>query len=82
MNDEFKAARMPLEEACAMFANLDIGNMGFEDFVDEEKRVQGDGAWVWKPFPDSNEAITEGKRKADAKREKALKEARDSGLVH
>jgi hypothetical protein len=81
LTDEFDAARMPFPQAWAMFANLDIANVGFEEFVDEEKGVQDDGAWVWKPFSNSNEGLKRGKKKADAKRAVALKEARESGLI-
>jgi hypothetical protein len=60
---------------------LDIANMGFNEFVDEEKGVQDDGAWVWKPFPSSNEGLEREKRKTEVRREIALKEARELGLI-
>ncbi|KAF9062973.1 hypothetical protein BDP27DRAFT_1405995 [Rhodocollybia butyracea] len=37
-------------DAWSMTANLDIANMGFEDFVDEEAGAQEDGMWKWQPF--------------------------------
>ncbi|KAJ7805426.1 hypothetical protein B0H14DRAFT_3882958 [Mycena olivaceomarginata] len=44
----------PYEEAHSMIVNLDIANMGFEDFVDEEAGEQEDGAWKWRSFdPDT-----------------------------
>jgi hypothetical protein len=58
-----------------MIANLDIANMGFEDFVDEEAGEQADGAWRWQPFERGD--MSNG----DIMREKALQELRDGGYA-
>lgn len=39
----YQAIRMPCEATYSMFCNLAIGNMGFEDFVDEEAGKGPDG---------------------------------------
>ncbi|KAF7343216.1 hypothetical protein MVEN_01752900 [Mycena venus] len=80
LTDEFRAARLPYEEAHGMIVNLDIANMGFEEYVDEEAGVQEDGAWRWQSFSsgaDDNDDMTD----EDIKREKALQELRDGGHV-
>jgi hypothetical protein len=80
--DVFRAARVALTFAWPMYANLDISNMGFEDFVDEEAGIQKDGTWKWiGPFPPSNEALERANREEEAKRQKALKALRDLGHV-
>ncbi|KAJ7083452.1 hypothetical protein C8R44DRAFT_822459 [Mycena epipterygia] len=42
----FRACRLPYEEASIMFSNLDIGNMGFEEFTDQDAGEQEDGSWM------------------------------------
>jgi hypothetical protein len=79
--DGFKMARAPLEEAWITSVNLVEGHMEFREYVDEEKGVQDDGTYVWKGIPLSNNAQKENKKKVDAKREKVLDEARESGLI-
>jgi hypothetical protein len=75
---EFRACRLPYEEAHGMFANLDIANMGFEEFVDEDAGEQADGTWKWSSFgPRTDDA--EEKTESEVKREKVLQELRDNG---
>ena len=82
IGQEFKALRLPLTEAWPMFANLDIANMDFEDWIDEDTGVQEDGLYKWVgPFPTENEGITQGKSDVEAKREAALKAAKDLGKI-
>jgi hypothetical protein len=78
--DEFRATRVPLTYAWIMFVNLDISNMGFEEYVDAKAGIQEDGTWKWiGPFPSSNEVLERADREEDAKRQKALKALRDLG---
>ncbi|KAJ6526298.1 hypothetical protein DFH09DRAFT_1187960 [Mycena vulgaris] len=80
MADEFRACRIPYEEAHSMITNLDIGNMGFEEFVDEEAGEQEDGSWKWMSFtPDVNDSESGKATEAEMKRKRALKELRDGG---
>ena len=80
--DDFRAARVPLTFAWIMFVNLDISNMGFEEYVDVKAGIQEDGTWKWiGPFPPSNEALERAEREEDTQRQKALKALRDLGHV-
>ncbi|KAF7366936.1 hypothetical protein MSAN_00952300 [Mycena sanguinolenta] len=77
LTDEFRACRIPYEEAHSMVVNLDIANMGFEDWVDEDAGEQEDGAWKWRSFgqdpTDDDEVV--------AKRRAALQQLRDAGYA-
>jgi hypothetical protein len=78
--EEFRATRVPLTYAWIMFVNLDISNMGFEEYINMKAGIQEDGTWKWiGPFPPSNEALERADREEDAKRQKALKALRDLG---
>jgi len=78
--NEFRACRVPFEESWIMFANLDVANMGFDDYVDQKAGKQEDGSWKWLGFtPETN--ATGRESEADVKRKKALKELRDGGYV-
>ncbi|KAJ7784132.1 hypothetical protein B0H16DRAFT_1401995 [Mycena metata] len=77
---EFRACRLPYEEASSMIVNLDMANMDFEDFVDEDAGEQEDGSWMWMSFPPSTKD-TEEESEGEAKREVALKELRDGGYA-
>jgi hypothetical protein len=81
MTDAFRAARLPYEQAHTMVVNLDIANMGFEDFVDEDAGEQEDGTWKWQSFPPQERDGDEGPNEVQVKREAALKELRDAGDV-
>ncbi|KAF7342941.1 hypothetical protein MVEN_01724100 [Mycena venus] len=81
ITSEFRACRLPWEETLITFCNLDIANMSFEDFVDEEAGEQADGSWRWRsciPNTKGEEIILTA---AEEKREKALKALRDNGFV-
>ncbi|KAJ7290941.1 hypothetical protein C8J57DRAFT_1044922, partial [Mycena rebaudengoi] len=73
---QFRACRTPYEHAWNMFSNLDVANMGFEEFIDEDKGVQEDGSWEWMDI--SGEEIN---TEAEDKRRKALKKLREQGHV-
>ncbi|KAJ6603234.1 hypothetical protein DFH09DRAFT_1124027 [Mycena vulgaris] len=80
LTDEFRACRIPYEQAWIMITNLDIANMDFEDFVDEEAGKQEDGSWKWMSFtPDEGRDEGEEPTEPEVKREKALKELREGG---
>ncbi|KAJ7675562.1 hypothetical protein B0H17DRAFT_1080689 [Mycena rosella] len=80
LTDQFRACRIPYEEAWIMMANLDVANMGFEEYVDEDAGKQEDGSWKWKSFPsDSKEG--DAPSAGDIKRAKALQELRDGGYA-
>jgi hypothetical protein len=51
-----------------VFANLDIANTDFLDFVDEERGVQDDGTWVWHMSSDTNEGLERVKGTTKAKK--------------
>ncbi|KAJ7653908.1 hypothetical protein DFH06DRAFT_1299055 [Mycena polygramma] len=75
LTKEFRACRIPYEEAWSMMANLEIANMGFTDFVDTDAGVQEDGTWKWQSFrPEVNP-------KCELEREKAMEELRLGGYV-
>lgn len=62
-----------------MLANLDIANMGFEDFIDEEAGEQQDGTWKWQPL---GQGAGSGKKSVhEVKRDNAIQELRDAGQV-
>ncbi|KAJ7437205.1 hypothetical protein B0H11DRAFT_1955497 [Mycena galericulata] len=76
--DQFRACRMPYEEAWLMTTNLELANMSFEEFVDEDAGQQEDGSWKWSSFAPDTKEFKE-KSEAELKRESALKELRDAG---
>ena len=81
-DDSFRAVRIPLSEAWAMYVNLDIANMGFEDWVDLDSGLQDDGTYKWVgPFPSTSKAAERLKSETNAKREACLKIARDLGHI-
>ena len=76
----YRMCRIPWARAWGMFCNLDIGNMGFEEWVDEERGpVEGDfGAWAWVgPFERDDEEDEEVRRK----REDAVRKGVEAGWV-
>ncbi|KAJ7679729.1 hypothetical protein B0H17DRAFT_77889 [Mycena rosella] len=72
---EFRACRVPYEEAWITIANLDISHLPFESFVDEDAGEQVDGTWKWKRI------LIDPPREVVTKREKALQELQDGGHV-
>ncbi|KAF8149245.1 hypothetical protein K438DRAFT_1989008 [Mycena galopus ATCC 62051] len=81
LTSEFRACRMPYEEAHGMIVNLNIANMGFEDWVDEEAGEQEDGAWKWQSFEHTIDDTEETVSPEVVKRQKALQELRDGGYA-
>ncbi|KAJ7732800.1 hypothetical protein DFH07DRAFT_846252 [Mycena maculata] len=77
--DEFRACRVPYEEAWIMIQNLHVGNMGFEEFVDEEAGVQADGSWKARASEPSAEDA--GRSETELERDKALQELRYGGYA-
>ncbi|KAJ7451639.1 hypothetical protein FB451DRAFT_1409727 [Mycena latifolia] len=77
MTDKFRACRIPYEKAHLMIVNLNLANMGFEDFVNQAAGVQEDGSWKWQSF--ASRTTKEGPTEVEIKRDRALKELRDSG---
>jgi hypothetical protein len=76
---ESEAVRLPFGEAWLMFANMDIANMGFEDWVDDAAGLQDDGTYKWVgPFLPLNEAL---EREVNARREASLTIAKDLGYI-
>ncbi|KAF2671668.1 hypothetical protein BT63DRAFT_176896 [Microthyrium microscopicum] len=79
---EIQALRIPLTEVYSMYANLDIANMDFEDWVDEDTGVQEDGTYKWAgAFEPSNEHIEKSEIETDERRDAALKAAKDLGHI-
>ncbi|KAJ7141584.1 hypothetical protein C8R46DRAFT_1013442 [Mycena filopes] len=76
MTGAFRACRLPYERAWSMSVNLEIANMDFEDFVDEDAGEQEDGSWKWMSF-DAESGDDDGDDEVEVKRAKALKELRD-----
>lgn len=44
---EFNKMRVPWQEAGCVWMNLDIGNVGFEEYCDEERGGDEDGFWEY-----------------------------------
>ncbi|KAJ7069217.1 hypothetical protein C8F01DRAFT_1015022 [Mycena amicta] len=82
--DEFRACRLPYEQAWSMISNLSIANMGFEDFVDEYAGELEDGSWRWASFPpesEPNEVIAAGQVAAERQRREVYNELKADGYV-
>ncbi|KAJ6471156.1 hypothetical protein C8R47DRAFT_1148011 [Mycena vitilis] len=80
LTKEFRACRIPYEEAWSMTANLEISNMDFADFADTDAGLQEDGTWKWQSFrPEANDSEEPSKR--ELAREKAMEELRLGGYV-
>ncbi|KAK6439492.1 hypothetical protein LTR95_004294 [Oleoguttula sp. CCFEE 5521] len=74
--DEFRKTRIPLEQAHAMYANLEVSNMEFESFV-EDGEGEGVGGW-WTYRPIDGVKIEED---VIAQREAEIEKLRGLGLV-
>ncbi|KAA8647652.1 hypothetical protein EYZ11_004809 [Aspergillus tanneri] len=62
VEEPYRMARLPWSQAWAMFSNLDIANMDFDEWVDEEAMRDEDGAWKWVgPFSESEDGEIEKK---------------------
>lgn len=72
----YRMARVPWIYAWNMFVNLDIANMGFDEWVDEEAGMQDDGAWKYAQWVDDT-----GDDETRRKRAEALEKAREEGII-
>jgi hypothetical protein len=82
LSAECRALRLPCAQAWICFVNLDLANMGFEEYADMDAGVQADGAFKWvSPFEPSNEAVEESRKGQEGRRQAALKAARDLGHI-
>jgi hypothetical protein len=82
LTSEFRAYRIPYEPAHGMIVNLEISNMGFEEFVDETAGRQEDRAWKWRSFPPDTDTYLEDMAKEDIKRANALREQTHGGFAN
>ena len=75
--DVFSKVRVPWEEVTSMFVNLDIANMDFEDFCNEE---HGDDEDNWFSWNSSEFGAALGLDEDElAKRGEAIKKLEDEG---
>ncbi|KAF8205973.1 hypothetical protein K438DRAFT_1756705 [Mycena galopus ATCC 62051] len=81
LTSEFRACRIPYEQAHSMVVNLDLANMDFEEWVDEDAGKQEDGAWRWRSFPSGEGETGDGTDPVEIKRAKALQDLKDGGHV-
>jgi hypothetical protein len=65
-----------------MIVNLEISNMGFEEFADETAGRQEDRAWKWWSFPPDTNTYLEDMAKEDIKRANALREQTHGGFAN
>ena len=71
--NKMNKVRLPWEDVGSMYVNLDISNMDWEDFVqDEEENMEG-GWWRHKPVPPGNPRLAAKRQAAIAKRDAALR---------
>lgn len=78
----FSALRISCSQAHAMMANLDVGNMDFEEWADMGAGVQADGLYKWVgPPKEADPEDVELEKDIEMRREAALKSLRDSGHV-
>ncbi|KAK3707572.1 hypothetical protein LTR37_012067 [Vermiconidia calcicola] len=76
LTDFYNKTRAPWDEAHTVWQNLDIGNVGWEDYCDEEKGADDDGWWDY--AVGGADIMTENER---AKRGEAIKKMEDEDLV-
>ncbi|CAK5274400.1 unnamed protein product [Mycena citricolor] len=76
----WRGCRLPFEEAHGMIVNLDIANMDFEEYVDEEAGLQDDGTYNWQSF-DSEDEHSEEPPEWQLARDAAFEELRQGGFV-
>ncbi|KAF8160218.1 hypothetical protein K438DRAFT_1776567 [Mycena galopus ATCC 62051] len=77
---QFRACRIPYDEAWIVTQNLHIGNLYFEDFVDKDAGEMADGSWRWLSFAPSTEEI-ETKGESEMQREEESRVLREGGYV-
>ncbi|KAF7296245.1 hypothetical protein HMN09_01093600 [Mycena chlorophos] len=64
-NDRFRACRVPWKQAHSMLSNLDIANMDFEDFVDEDAGAEADGTWKFTMDEEESTKVGEKRKKVE-----------------
>ncbi|KAJ7304858.1 hypothetical protein DFH08DRAFT_976458 [Mycena albidolilacea] len=82
LTSEFRACRILYEPAHGMIVNLEISNMGFEEFMDKKAGEQEDRAWKWRSFPPDTNTYLEDMFNEDIKRANALREQRHGGFAN
>ena len=71
----YRMVRIRWVNAWSMHANLDIANMDFEEWMDEEAGIQEDGTYKQAGWIEGSDNIR------PEKREEALKKAREEGVI-
>ncbi|KAK5174018.1 uncharacterized protein LTR77_001098 [Saxophila tyrrhenica] len=69
LTKDYNKCRVPWADVYSMWCNLDIGNMGWEDFTDEDRGGDAEGWWI---FGEDNADILTDKEK-EKLREKIAK---------
>nr|GAT55686.1 predicted protein [Mycena chlorophos] len=64
-NNRFRACRVPWKQAHSMLSNLDIANMDFEDFVDEDAGAEADGTWKFTMDDEESPEVAEKRKKVE-----------------
>lgn len=77
MEERFNKVRVPWKKTYIMWCNLDIANMNFEDFVEDE---EGDEVDWWTYAVDQDEE-TEEEKNVKEKRNSAIAELEQKGMV-
>ncbi len=75
LTDEYNKVRVPSDEAYTVWVNLDIGNVGWEDYCDEETGGDEDGWWVYGEDGGADIMTDEDREKRD----EAIKKLEESG---
>lgn len=78
MEEKFNKVRLPWEKAYIMWCNLDIANMNFDDFAEED--ADGDDEEWWTYTVDQEEETDEAKNVKE-KRNNAILELEQKGLA-
>lgn len=73
VEEKFYKVRVPWDKAYLMWCNLDIGNMDFEDFVEDTDESEDDW-WTYNDISDGSEAEADGARVVKEKRDMAIAE--------
>jgi hypothetical protein len=62
----FEKTRLPWDEAYLVWCNLDIANMGFEDFVEDNESEHRDHWWTFRSVNNGPDLSDENRAKRDA----------------
>lgn len=74
--DGFNKMRVPWDQLYLTWCNLDIVNMGFEDFTYEEDGEGGENGWF--SFKEHDDDLSDGNRR---KRDREIQRFRDAGHI-